>query len=107
MFSLDNTIVWTALGGGIKRKIMNFNDQMMMVKVHFEKGAVGILHQHVHTQETFVSNGVFEFTIGNDSKVLKQGDSCLIPSNIQHGCVCLDEGELIDVFTPMREDFLG
>ncbi|QNL52632.1 cupin domain-containing protein [Olivibacter sp. SDN3] len=107
MFYLDNETGWTDLGGGLRRKIMSFNDQLMMVKVRFEKGAVGELHQHFHTQQTFVASGVFEFTIGAQKKIIKRGDSCLMPSNVLHGCVCIEEGELIDIFSPIREDFLS
>lgn len=78
----------------------------MMVRVRFEKGAIGEIHQHVHTQSTFVIKGKFEFSIGDDKDVIQMGDTCLIPSNTLHGCLCLEEGELLDIFTPPREDFL-
>jgi len=93
-------------GKGAKREIIGYDHQLMMVKVTFEQNAVGAIHQHPHTQATFVESGVFEFTIGEEKKIVRQGDACFIPSNILHGCVCLEAGTLIDSFGPYREDFL-
>lgn len=102
----DSQIPWEDLGGGIKRKIMAHDEQMMIVKVAFEKGGVGAMHSHPHTQASYVESGVFELTIGDEVKSLSKGDVYFVPSGIEHGAVCLEEGVLIDVFTPRREDFL-
>lgn len=102
----DSTIAWQELGSGIKRKVMAYDDKMMVVKVAFEAGSVGALHHHAHTQASYVSKGKFEIEIGKDKRVLSEGDVYFVPSDIIHGAVCLEEGELIDVFSPLREDFL-
>ena len=91
---------------GVVRKILAYCDGMMCVENQFEKGAVGKLHSHPHTQITYVASGAFEFTIGDEKKVVKAGDSLLKQDSIVHGCVCLEKGILVDIFTPMREDFL-
>lgn len=88
------------------RTILGHDDSLMMLKMDFEKGAVGEMHQHMHTQATYVLSGSFEFTIGNETKLVSQGDACFMPANIPHGCTCLAAGTLLDVFTPKREDFL-
>ena len=49
---------------GIRRQIMGYDGQLMMVKVEFEKGAVGSMHQHYHSQATYVASGKFELKIG-------------------------------------------
>jgi quercetin dioxygenase-like cupin family protein len=76
------------------------------VKVKFEKGGIGILHQHYHSQVTHVESGVFEVEIDGEKKMLKAGDAFYIPTNVLHGAVCMEAGVLIDVFSPMREDFI-
>ena len=106
MFDFDREKEWKSVGEGVQRKIMSYNPEMMVVRVKFEKGAIGAEHHHVHTQSTYVVSGAFEFTIGPDKRVVRSGDTCLMPSQVWHGCVCLEEGELLDVFTPIREDFL-
>ena len=102
----DNDLTWEDLGLGIKRKVMAYNDQLMLVKVAFEKGAIGTVHQHPHLQMSYVAEGSFEVTIGDSKKTLTKGDVFFALSNIFHGVVCLEEGLLIDVFNPTREDFL-
>lgn len=93
-------------GEGLFRKILAYTDELMCVENHFEVGAVGNLHSHPHTQITYVVSGAFEFTIGDEKKVVKAGDSMLKKDGIVHGCVCLEKGILLDIFTPMREDFV-
>lgn len=102
----DSTVEWTDLGAGIKRKIMAYNETMMLVKVAFEPGAIGTLHQHPHTQASYVSKGIFDITIDGKTQRLHAGDVYLVPAGLIHGAICIELGELVDVFTPMREDFV-
>lgn len=105
-FIKDDEFDWEVVGEGIKRKIMGYDDSIMMVNVLFEKGSVGTPHEHYHSQVTNVAKGSFEVTIGGVSKVMKQGDCFYIPPHVVHGVVCLEDGLLIDVFSPIREDFM-
>ncbi len=105
-FLLDADQEWEQVGEGVKRKIMGYDDKIMLVKVHFEKGGVGPMHQHHHSQVTYVESGRFEMTIGDETKILTGGDSFYIPTNIMHGALCKEAGMLIDVFSPIREDFM-
>jgi len=105
-FIFDDQIEWETIGNGIKRKIMGYDDKILLAKVHFETGAIGSMHNHVHSQVTYVESGEYELTIGDVTKTIKAGDSFYIPSNVMHGATCTQEGMLIDVFSPIREDFL-
>ncbi len=95
------------LGGGKKRKITAFHENMMCVEVHFDTGAAGTIHKHPHEQITYILSGEFEFTVGEEKKILKAGDSTYNQSDVEHGAVCLQEGVLLDIFTPCRKDFLN
>ncbi len=106
LFQIENEMPWEDLGSGIKRQIFGFDDKLMVVKVKFEQGAIGTLHQHLHTQATYVESGSFEVTIDNEIKIINAGDGFYIPPNAMHGVVCLQAGVLIDSFSPVREDFL-
>lgn len=106
VFLIGDEIEWEVVGKGIKRKIMGYDDRVMMVNVLFEKGAIGTLHEHYHSQVTNVAKGAFEVTINNVTKVMKEDDCFYIPPHTVHGVVCLEDGLLIDVFSPMREDFM-
>lgn len=91
---------------GVERKILAYADELMCVENHFKEGAIGALHQHPHTQITYVVSGQFEFEIDGVKKIVNPGDSMLKRDSVPHGCVCLKEGILLDIFTPMREDFV-
>lgn len=95
-----------ACGEGVERRIMAYADEMMCVENHFREGAVGALHHHPHTQITYVVSGQFEFTIDGEKKIVNPGDVLLKRNSIEHGCVCLKEGILLDIFNPMREEFV-
>lgn len=105
-FIKDSALEWEELGGGVSRKFLGFDNQIMMVKVKFEKGAEGSPHQHFHTQSTYCVEGKFEFTVGEEKSIVEAGDGVYIEPNLMHGALCLEEGILIDVFSPVREDFL-
>ncbi|MEY8686125.1 cupin domain-containing protein [Bacteroides sp. AN502(2024)] len=105
-FICEKDKAWEPAGEGVTRQIMGYDGQVMLVKVKFEKGAVGTSHTHYHTQTTYVASGKFEFTVGNEKKIVKAGDGIYIEPDILHGCVCLEAGVLIDCFAPMRADFL-
>lgn len=106
LFQIEQDIPWEEAGEGVVRQVYGYNDQIMLVKAKFEAGAVGSLHQHYHSQVTYVESGVFEMTIGKDKKVIKKGDGYYVPPHVMHGCTCIEAGMLIDVFSPHREDFL-
>jgi quercetin dioxygenase-like cupin family protein len=55
---------------------------------------------------SYVAEGTFEVLIGDDKKVLSSGDVFFVPSGEVHGVVCVEKGLLIDVFNPVRKDFL-
>lgn len=105
-FQFEAEMLWESAGEGIVRQIMGYNDNLMMVKVKFETGAIGTPHTHPHTQTTYVASGVFEFTTDGETKIVRPGDCVYMKPGILHGCICLEAGVLIDTFSPMREDFL-
>ncbi len=106
-FFYNNDAELEDLGEGLKRKVLAYNDNLMVVEVHFEKGAIGALHSHPHEQISYVLEGEFEFNIGGEKKIVKKGDSTLKEPDIVHGAVCLKAGVLLDIFTPKRDDFVG
>lgn len=106
LFQIEKETPWEDLGNGINRKVYGYDDKIMLVKAKFDTGAVGVLHEHHHSQVTYVESGVFEMTIGNQKKIIVKGDGYYVPPHEIHGCVCLEPGILIDVFSPHREDFL-
>ena len=106
LFVKNEDIKLTELGGGVSRKILAYDESLMSVEVRFEKGAVGAMHTHPHVQISYVLEGKFEATINGETTVIAKGDTYITPPDAPHGVVCLEAGALLDIFTPMRSDFL-
>jgi quercetin dioxygenase-like cupin family protein len=105
-FFIANENDWLPVGEGVKRQVTGYDKKLMMVKVAFEKGAVGPVHQHFHSQATLVISGKFEVSVNGQTKILHAGDTFFAHSTIFHGVVCLEKGMLVDAFSPLREEFI-
>jgi quercetin dioxygenase-like cupin family protein len=106
-FIIASDIEWERIDSGVERKILGYDDQVMMVHIRFEKGAIGSLHHHFHRQISFVESGSFEVTIDGAKNILKQGDCFFVAPDLVHGVKALEGGTLVDVFTPARKDFIS
>ena len=106
-FQFADELPWQDLNNGLQRQLFGYDDKVMMLKIKFEKGAIGSLHQHLHSQVTYIESGVFDMTIDGVTKRIKTGDGYYVPPHALHGIVCIEAGMLVDVFSPHREDFLG
>ncbi len=107
-FFLGNTgnPPWEETAPGVRRKILAHDAQLMIVRISFDKGAIGALHQHFHTQITYVESGIFLYEINGITQTLHKGDIAFVPPNALHGVVCEEAGVLVDVFSPRRDSFL-
>lgn len=105
-FQHEADFAWEATEPGVKRKIMAYGPDLMIVRVVFEAGAVGKAHQHPHRQGSYVESGVFDVTIDGKTERLVAGDTFFVPADLVHGVVAVEAGQLIDSFTPMRTEFL-
>ena len=85
---------------------MAYDENLMVVKVQFEKGGIGAIHKHSHSQISHVESGQFEIEINGYKKMLGAGDAFYVPPNVMHSAVCIEAGVLIDVFSPMRKDLI-
>ena len=106
-YQIEKDLNWQNPAPGVNRQIIAYDGQKMMVKVKFDKGAVGSMHEHYHSQATYVVSGKFELTIGDKKEILSAGDGYYVAPDELHGCVCLEAGILIDTFSPVRADFLN
>ncbi len=88
------------------RTVLAHSPELMVVRFAFKAGDQGALHSHPHVQSTYVQSGRYRFSVEGVETEVGPGDAFVIPSNAVHGCLCLEGGELIDSFTPRRDDFL-
>jgi len=101
-----NSIPVEQLDAGIQRQMI-VGENVMICRLRFAPNVVTPAHDHPHEQMTLVERGRVLFTIGDDQRIAKEGDVLHFPSGTWHGATMLDEEViLIDVFSPIREDFL-
>ena len=72
-------------GAGVTRRVLAYTDGLMCVENTFEKGAVGALHHHPHTQITYVVSGAFAFTVDGVTRTVHAGDTILKEDGVEHG----------------------
>jgi len=90
---------------GITRRAV-WLDGVMLTLFTFQPGAVVPEHAHENEQITLVTRGVMEFTLAGETRTLRAGDGVLIPPNVPHKAVILDEEtEAYDAWNPVREDY--
>jgi quercetin dioxygenase-like cupin family protein len=94
------------LGGGVSRQMI-VGERLMVCRLRFAPQVVTPAHDHPHEQITLVERGRVRFVIGAEERIAQAGDVLHFPSGVWHGATMLDEEVvLIDIFTPLREDFL-
>lgn len=107
MYVENKNVPLTDLGGGTVRKVLAYSENLMSVELKFEKGAVGAKHRHPHEQIGYIISGSLVFQEeGKEDKVLVTGDAYYVEPDVEHGVVALEETMLLDIFTPMRKDFI-
>ncbi|OMG00315.1 cupin domain-containing protein [Paenibacillus sp. FSL R7-0337] len=97
----------TVLNESSSRTLLAKGGSMMMVEVTFAAGGIGEVHSHdAHEQISYIVKGSFEVKVGEETRILKAGDSFYAGYNVPHGVRALEDSVILDVFNPFREDFL-
>ena len=105
-FFINDHSTWEHMWEGIQRKILGYDDRLMLVRVKFTKGTEAPSHQHPHSQASFIAKGKFKAQIGDQICILSAGDGFYVPPEVIHSVTAMEDGEIIDSFSPVREDFL-
>jgi quercetin dioxygenase-like cupin family protein len=71
-----------------------------------EAGARAAVHKHPHEQFVWMVKSTMDFRIGDEKRTMKPGDVAVIPGGVEHEAYFPEDSEVIDFFTPVREDFL-
>ena len=90
---------------GLRRQVMSYSSAMMLVRHTMRKGWVGARHSHPHEQMVYVVSGGIRFESPDGVFEAKAGDSFLVPGGVEHQASALADSEVLDIFTPMREDY--
>ena len=112
MNRMSNTFVWNQevtpveMLPGIVRKTLSYSENMMVCEVRLAKGAVLRSHHHIHQQSSNIISGSVRYTVGDREEIVGAGDSVMIDADVPHAVVALEDTLVIDVFSPMRPEYL-
>ena len=91
---------------GISRKTLVYGEKTLMTEFFLEKGNSIPGHSHPHEQTGYLVEGKLRFTIGSEVIDAESGDSWCIPSDEMHGAEVMEDSTVIEIFSPLREDYL-
>ena len=91
---------------GVVRRTLAHGSLTSLHELHIDKDAVVPLHTHPHEQTGYVASGRVRFQIGDEQIELSAGDGYSVPGGVEHGVVALEDAVCIDVFSPVREEYL-
>jgi quercetin dioxygenase-like cupin family protein len=91
---------------GVVRRTLNSGDHTALVEITLTKGANVPMHTHPHEQIGYVASGRVLFRIGAESRELRAGDSYCAAGGEEHGVDALEDSICIDVFSPVRDEYL-
>lgn len=107
-FILRDTLKSEVLDNGVIRTIKGYIGDLMIVELVWQKGMKGEVHSHPHRQCGYIIRGSFEAEINGVKQILGSGECFYVEADVPHGLVALeDDGLMLDIFTPMREDFVN
>jgi quercetin dioxygenase-like cupin family protein len=109
----ENSVVYTATDAtkittpepGMLRQVLAFNPHLMLVRHTFEKDWQGARHSHPHHQLVYVVRGHILFQAEGKSWELHAGDSIVVNGGVEHEASAFEASELLDIFTPYREEY--
>jgi quercetin dioxygenase-like cupin family protein len=91
---------------GMVRQVLAYSGDLMLVRHYFEKGWVGARHSHPHHQLVYVVKGAIHVEAdGEPAFDCYAGDSFVVNGGVEHQARALEDSEVLDIFTPVREDY--
>jgi quercetin dioxygenase-like cupin family protein len=91
---------------GVSLDSLAVGEKSMVSKMNYVEGNFATLHHHPHEQCGYVISGKYLMVVDGEEYELNPGDSYAVPGNVPHSFKVIEGGEVIDFFTPIREDYL-
>jgi len=89
----------------VSRKIVT-GEREMLAQVYLKRGCLVPMHSHVSEQMTYVLQGALRFLVGGEEITVREGEVLHIPSSVEHQAEALEDTFELDVFSPIRQDWL-
>ena len=93
--------------GGLKRRVLAYNDKLFVAEHEMVKGWAGRVHSHPHDQAVYVVHGHLRVTCQGTTFDVQAGDTFVVRGGVEHGASAIEDSRVIDVFTPCREDYIA
>jgi len=106
MFKKSNIGKHTEALKGVYIKATVYGKQTLLTEVRLEQGAVIPPHRHPHEQTGYMVSGQMDFLVDGEHFIAHPGDSWNIPGDTEHGATAIEESVVIEIFSPVREDYL-
>ena len=92
---------------GLERQVLAWSERMMLVRHRMRPGWKGARHSHPHEQMVYVISGHLRFARAGEVFDLRAGDSIVVAGGVEHEASALEQSEVLDFFTPFRQDYAG
>lgn len=106
MFNKHSDSGYASPMDGIQQKTLVHGAKTLMTEFRLRKGSIVPQHSHQHEQTGYLVTGKVKFNAGSEVIVCRPGDSWCIQSDLEHGAEALEDSVLVEVFSPVREDYL-
>ncbi len=106
MFSKQSKDGYKTPATGVQMKTVNYGEKTLMTEFRLKKGSSVPAHSHYHEQTGYLISGRMELVIGSETYKVEPGDSWNIPSHTEHFATVIEDSVAIEVFSPVREDYL-
>ena len=106
MFRKSCTEGYAPVLPGIELKTLVHGEKTLMVEFLLEKGRTLPVHSHPHEQTGYLVKGHIRLVVGTEAFEVLPGDSWCIPGNREHGAEIIEDSVAVEVFSPVREDYL-
>ena len=106
MFKKTNSGRHTELIKGVHLKTLVHGKQTLLTEVRMDQGAVIPPHKHPHEQTGYLVSGKMKFEVDGRTFVAEPGDSWCFNGHVEHGANVLEDSLVIEVFSPVRDDYL-
>lgn len=106
MFATRQTEGYRELLPGVRLRTLVHGELTLMAEFHIDAGAVIPVHRHPHEQTGYLVSGRLRFEVEGVERVAGPGDSWNLAGGTAHGATALEDTVVIEVFSPLREDYL-
>lgn len=91
---------------GVDFVVLSIGKDSMVTKMLYKPTDSVSFHKHPNEQSGYVISGKYKLKFGGEEFLLSEGDTYSLPANVEHSIEILEAGQVVDVFTPIRQDYL-